>query len=196
MEPPPRKPEPRRPSVAGRTLPVIEEDGRPHERRSSTELALNESERDFLLRVFKEQTDEIVSKIESVKTTSDAQINELSKRMLELERGQLEEAKTRVAVNELTAEVRLLVNRDRLQDQDIGALREQLKVALRPTVVLEASEAGGMMGKVTAARQSKIWGGLGLVASVVVVSMMQYCQQQVENYRNGTARAASSSAPK
>ncbi len=190
---PPRKPEQRRPAI-GRTLPAVEEDGRPHERRSSAELALNESERDFLLRVFKEQTDEIVGKLESVKAGSDAQYAALAARTLELERSQLEEARTRLAVQELSGEVRQLLNRDRLQEQDIGMLRDQIGRALKPSVELTASEAGGTMGKVTAARQSKIWGGLGFIASVVAVSVMQYCQAQVENYRNGTARPASSAS--
>ncbi len=194
---PPRKPDPRRQSSPGRaSIPIIEEDGRPHERRSSADLELNEPERDFLLRVFKEQTDEIVGKIESVKVETAASVAALSARTFALERGQLEEAKTRVAVTELAGLVREQLNRDRLQDQDIGSLKEQLKVALRPTVQLEAAEAGGITGKIAAAKQSKIWGGLGFIASVVAVAVMQYCQQQVENYRNGTAPAGTSAPPK
>lgn len=194
---PPRKP-------SGTRLPAVEHDGR---RTSNHELALDESERDFLLRIIKDQTDNVSQRFTELGDSMNAQfgllkeetarsINENTKRILALETDRLEEVKTRLAVNDLNTSVRELLNSNRLQDQDIGALKQQIATALRPQLKadaeLDGARAGASAGK-EATKTSKVWSGVGVVLSVIAVSCLQYCQQQVENYRTGTAKAAPSS---
>lgn len=132
------------------------------------------SDREFILGELHKQTEYIVGKIGILERNTDA-------RLVALEKAQLEEDRTRFEVQKLNASVRDMLDRERLQDQDIGVLKDKLQTALRPTVVAEAATEGQAAGRVAGKRAGKLWGGFGVVASMVAVACMQYCQHQVEN---------------
>lgn len=176
-----------------------------------SEPLLDENQREFLLRVIKDQTDKLAGSMHTVEQNLTGQLGNLTeqfgslkaetteaiqantKRILSLEMDRIEEVKTRLAVSELNTSVRELLNSNRLQDQDIGALKVQIQEAMRPQLQLNAELDGARAGKDAGKQVSRVWSGIGVVLSVVAVACMQYCQAQVENYRNGTAKAAPSS---
>lgn len=178
MSPPDKPGPPRRPG----SLPHV---AIPREeattRRSSPGDELPENDREFLLRTFRDQTAELGGKIDQLRSDTDG-------RLMALEKRALEESKTGVAVQELSgrigalnANVETIIKSERLQDQDIGILKDRLQTALRPAVVAEASTEGQAAGQVAGKRAGRVWGGIGLVASVVAVSCMQYCESQIKN---------------
>jgi hypothetical protein len=150
-------------------------------RRPSQSDDLPENDREFLLRTFRDQTEELGGKIDELRRDTDG-------RLMALEKRALEESKTGVAVQELSgkigalnANVETILRSERLQDQDIGILKDRLQTALRPAVVAEASTEGQAAGLVAGKRAGRVWGGLGVALSVVAVSLMQYCESQVKN---------------
>lgn len=132
------------------------------------------SDREFILGELHKQTEYIVGKIGVLERNTDS-------RLVALEKAQLEEDRTRFEVQKLNASVRDMLDRERAQDMDIGALKDRLQTALRPTVVAEAATEGQAAGQQAGKRAGRVWGGLGLVASIVAVSCMQYCEAQIKN---------------
>jgi hypothetical protein len=155
-------------------------------------------DREFFLRALKQQTTELSRKIESG-------YNELDRRLLDLERARLEDKEARIDMSAATVEMRrtcgqvqLLMESDRLQNQDIGALtaivENRVHNSIRPQVAAQASSEGQLAGHDAGNRVSKRWASVGVVLSMVAVAMMQYCQEQISRgLTEKTAPASSAS---
>ena len=129
----------------------------------------------------------------------DAFAGATDQRLTALEKAALLERETALAVRELTASVNVLNARDRAQDLDIDTLGKRIEAATRPAVQATASAAGSAEGTLAGAdagkRAGKFWGLVLAIVGVVVSQVLTHCEQQLANYQNGTAPAASSKSP-
>ena len=121
---------------------------------------------------------------------------ETNQRLTALEKNALLERETALAVRELKTSVDTLNAANRAQDMDIGALSHKVELATRPAVQATASAAGSAEGTLAGAdagkRAGKFWGFVLALVGVVVSQVLSHCEQQLANYQNGTAPAASS----
>lgn len=134
-------------------------------------------EREFILTLIHEQTDELGGKIDALATDTDG-------RLMLLEKARLEDDRMRLSVQTLTVRVESLLESDKLQNTSLAALT----LALKPSVEATASIEGQAAGKVAGGRAGKFWGIVGSIAAVIAAGAFQQCQQQI-------ARGAFDSAP-
>jgi hypothetical protein len=125
-------------------------------------------EREFMLKLIHEQSDELGGKIDLLSRTTDG-------RLLALEKARLEDDRMRLSVQTLTVRVESLLESDKLQNTSLAALT----AALRPSVEATASIEGQAAGKMAGTRAGKFWGLLGTVMAVVFAAAVQQCQQQI-----------------
>ena len=178
---------PRKPTLRG---PLPSAPGLPRVQLPPLSSTVPQSDRDeFLLRVLKDQTSEIIAEVESLRTETQAQNENFDRRILDLEKSALEDARTRLAVQTLITKVDLVLSNDRSQEQDIGALKDRVAIAVRPAVEAAASAEGQLSGKQAGNRQGKLWGVVTVLAGIVVSATMHYCQEQITNYGQGTTPA-------
>lgn len=190
---PPRKPplvetRGRSPSTHGLSA-IREEDGRPHERRSTPAPEPVGSDREFILQTLRAQlgaqTEEITGKIVASEERTNEKFRVVDARFLEFERARIEDRESRLAMQEMTGQVRQLLNHERAQDLDIGALQARVATSvaasIRPQVLADATTEGQAAGHTAGKRAGRFWGILGMILATVFTSALGYCEHQIEN---------------
>jgi hypothetical protein len=137
---------------------------------------LDDGSREFILRTFRSQTLELGGKIDELAKSTEANYNRLERRVLDLEKEAVEEKQTRIRVEQLIGKVDTIIDRDRKQDLDIG----RIEGLLRPVVKAEASTEGQLAGAVAGHRAGKKTSIIGGIIAVVVVSVLNHCEQQIQ----------------
>jgi hypothetical protein len=171
MPDPPDKPFRRATLPTQSRLPAVEVPGH----RS----IIPEGDREFLLKTFREQTRVIVEKFDSLESTTKAGFEAHDRRLLDLEKAQLEAGRTGLLVQKIDGKFDLVMAANRAQDIDIGRLSAQVTTSIRPIVKSEGQDAGKVAGKAAGNAQGKVWGAVTILVGIVVTSTMQYCQQQL-----------------
>lgn len=146
-----------------------------------------ESDREIILRRLAEVNDHLTIKIDKLARDADERLSLLEKQALA-------ERETALAVRELTSSVNTLNAANRAQDLDIGALTHKVELATRPAVQATASAAGSAEGTLAGAdagkRAGRLWGIVLAIVGVVVSQVINHCEQQILNYNDATAPAA------
>jgi hypothetical protein len=127
-------------------------------------------------------------------TKFDAFTGKTDERLTKLESAALYERETALAVRDLKTSVDIVIARERAQDLDIGALSQKVEAATRPAVQATASAAGSAEGTIAGSdagkRSGRFWGIFLAVVGIVANQALNHCEQQIDNYRSGTATAA------
>lgn len=124
-----------------------------------------ESDREWFAQLLEKQTDDLRELSDIRDRAYDARFTALEKSSLSNDR--------------LALRVEQLLDTERKQDQDIGALRERVMSGIRPAVVAEANTEGQAAGLVAGNRAGKFWGVLGAVFAIVVSGAIDQCQKQI-----------------